>query len=203
MRKLDKKKLIKKFDKQADKYEKYLQKQQGKMFRSKMFSKASGKTLEVAIGAGLNMPYYPKSIELIGVDFSPEMLKKARKAAEQYGIRTELQLADVEELDFEENTFDTIVSSGTLCTYEDPLRMLNQFQRWCKPDGQILMIEHGISQFRSITWLQHRLNGLAKRAIGCNMNRDIQRLLKESDLSIEKIDRIMLGSLYLIHAKPS
>ncbi|HEX7064664.1 MAG TPA: class I SAM-dependent methyltransferase [Bacillales bacterium] len=198
---MEQEKRIRKFDKQAAKYAKKRNSQAANKWRRKLFNKASGHTLEVAIGAGMNFPYYSKSIKLTAVDFSPAMLKEARKGAAEHKIETDFILSAVEDLDFPSNSFDTIVSAGTLCTYEEPVRVLNLFNRWCKPDGQILLLEHGVTRFAPLAGLQKVLDPIAIKMIGCHQNRDIEKIVRRSDVRIEKIERAILGYLYLIWAK--
>ncbi|HET7578828.1 MAG TPA: class I SAM-dependent methyltransferase [Bacillales bacterium] len=198
---MDQEKLIEKFNKQAGKYAKKREKQAANHWR-RMCSQARGETLEAAIGAGMNFPHYPKSIRLTAVDFSPTMLGEAKKAAKAYGIETDFILSAVEELDFPADSFDTIVSTGTLCTYEEPKLVLNLFNRWCKPDGQILLLEHGLSTLPPLAFLQKGLDSFAVKAIGCHQNRDIEKIVRSSDIQIKHIERAVLGYLYIIQAKP-
>lgn len=117
-------KLVQKFDKQAAKYARKRKKQEQNKWRRQIFQFVRGKTLEVAVGAGMNFAFYPKDIEYIGVDFSPKMIDEAKEAAKIYGIKADFILSDVESLDFPENTFDTIVSAGSLCGYDNPVHVL-------------------------------------------------------------------------------
>ncbi|MGI2329141.1 class I SAM-dependent methyltransferase [Planococcus sp. YIM B11945] len=194
--------LIKKFDKQAAKYNRRREDDSTYKYRQRIFGEAGGKVLEVGIGVGLNFPLYKENIELTGVDFSSEMLKKAKAAARGYPFKATFIQADVETSEFEENTFDTIVSSGTLCAYQNPVKVLNNFQLWCKPDGKILLLEHGISSNKPLGWLQKSLDPLAVKMAGCHANRDISGIVKNSKLQLVKEERYMAGNIYLIWAKP-
>lgn len=192
---------IKKFDKQAKKYNKRRNNDRARKYRERIFKEAEGKVLEVGIGSGLNFPFYNKNVELTGLDFSSEMLKVAEDAVKDYAFKTTLVQADVESIDYEEDTFDTIVSSGTLCAYQDPVSVLNKFQKWCKPEGKILMAEHGISTNQSLAWLQNTLDPLALKLVGCHQNRDIAEIVRKSNLKMNKLERHLAGYLYLIWAK--
>src|SRR5690625_3953479 len=121
---MDRQSLIKKFDKQAKKYDKRRKNGQDYTFRQRIFQEAKGKVLEVAIGSGLNFPFYNRDIELTGLDFSHEMLKTAQNAAKDYPFKTTLIQKDVETVEFDECSFDTIISSGSLCAYQDPVHVL-------------------------------------------------------------------------------
>ncbi len=120
---MDKDAHIRKFNKQAKKYEKLQKKDPTARFRKRIIPDAEGKTLEVAIGTGLNLPYYRNVTELTGIDYSSEMLNAASKITHSYPFEINLEQVDVETIHFEENSFDTIVSSlpsvptKTLCRY--------------------------------------------------------------------------------------
>lgn len=158
--------------------------------------------MEVAIGSGLNFPFYSRDIELTGLDFSHEMLKTAQNAASDYPFKTTLIQEDVETVEFNENSFDTIISSASLCAYQDVVNVLNSFQKWCKPEGKILLMEHGISTNKPLAWLQKSLDPLALKIVGCHQNRNISEIVKESDLKFIKEERYLAGYLYLIWSKP-
>ena len=118
-------KLIRIFDKQANGYEKRRKNQSQAKWREKLLSSAKGKVLEVAVGAGANFQYYPRGDEVTAVDFSGEMLKKAKAAAIEEGMDAQFIHSDVESLSFEDYSFDTIISTLSLCGYENPMKVLN------------------------------------------------------------------------------
>ncbi|MCM3609857.1 class I SAM-dependent methyltransferase [Planococcus sp. MERTA32b] len=194
--------LPKKFDKQASKYNKLRTHDKTFKYRQKIFSDIQGEVLEVGIGVGLNFPLYNREVELTGVDFSGEMLKRARQAAKDYPFKTTLIQEDVETIDFPENSFDVIVSSGTLCGYQNPLGVLNNFQKWCRPEGKILLLEHGLSSNKPLAWLQKSLDPLSVKMVGCHTNRDISGLVKRSKLQFIREERYLAGNVYLIWGKP-
>ena len=196
------KSLIRKFDKQSRKYDKRRNSNHASKFRKRIFQEADGYVLEVGIGPGLNFPFYNQDVTLTGLDFSHEMLKVARDAAKNYPFETTFIETDVETVEFNENTFDTIVSSGTLCAYQNPVTTLNNFQRWCKPGGKILLLEHGISTKKSIACVQKAINPLALKLVGCHQNRNITDIVNKSQLKVTKEERYLGGYLYLIWAKP-
>ncbi|MFA9457262.1 class I SAM-dependent methyltransferase [Halalkalibacter sp. AB-rgal2] len=194
--------LIQKFDKQAKKYNKRRKNNHGYKFRQQIFQEAEGKVLEVSIGSGLNFPFYNRNIQLTGIDFSHEMLKTARNAAKNYPFKTTFIQHDVESVELSTNSFDTIISSASLCAYQDPIHVLNNFQKWCKPEGKILMLEHGICTSKTVGWLQKLLNPLMLKLTGCHQDRNITDIVKKSNLKITREERHLGGYLYLIWAKP-
>ncbi|MFI5153949.1 MAG: class I SAM-dependent methyltransferase [Chitinophagales bacterium] len=196
---------IKCFDKQANLYGRIRKKRKyiDHQWRRQLLHAARGKTLEVSVGAGANFRFYPRLEEITAVDLSPVMLEKAREAAMDAGLNVHLILSTVEDLNFEPGSFDTIVSTFSLCGYDDPEMILNLFGNWCKKDGQILMLEHGASKWLPILWLQNLFDPLQFRRIGCHANRRILEIVSRSDLQILKQERKFFGAIYLISAMPT
>ena len=199
---MDKIKLIRKFDKQSNLYERRRRQRTEREWRERLISGVQGNVLEVAVGAGANFPYYPKGIKLTAADFSPGMLGKAKAAAEDHGIDATLIQSDIASLELPERSFDTIVSTLSFCGYEDPLEVLDLFNRWCKPDGRILLMEHGISPNRFVGGVQQLLDPMLHRIVGCHFNRDIVKMLR-SKLRIDRLEPHLFGSIHLIWASPA
>lgn len=199
---MDKEKLARKFDRQARTYEKQRKKGNLVNWRRQLLQQAEGKVLELAVGAGANFAYYSPSAQVTAVDISPQMLGKAKGAAEEQGIYTTFMLSDIEALEFPEHTFDTVVSTLSFCGYEHPLQMFNKLSRWCKPQGRILLMEHGISFNPVFAFLQKAIDPVQFKLVGCHQKRDIMRLIQESDLEVQKVEHHWKGIVHLIWAKP-
>lgn len=193
---------IRKFDKQAQKYERMRDKHLLKQYCRQIFKEADGEVLELSIGVGNNFEYYQHIEWLTGVDFSPEMLKFAEAEAKHYSFGTTLLEKDIEGMEFEENRFDTIVSSLSFCSYQNPVALMNKLSKWCRPDGQILLMEHGVSTSKPLAILQKIVNPLSFKIVGCHQKRDIEKLVQQSDLEIKTVKRFVLGCVYLIWARP-
>lgn len=168
-----------------------------------MLSSAQGKILEIAVGAGNNFSFYPEEVEITAVDFSSAMLKKAEEAAREKRIQVEFLKSDIESIEFEQGNFDTVISTLSLCSYTKPIEMLNNISRWCKPGGQILLLEHGISTNRVFSFFQNRLNSVTYRRVGCHQNREIIRLINESNLTIKHVENHWFNSVHLVWATPN
>lgn len=193
---------IKKFDKQVGVYVRMRDNDKFSKYRRKLFDKAAGDVLEVGVGTGLNFPYYDEVEKLTAVDFSEPMIAEAEKEAAKYPFPVDFIRSDAEALEFEENSFDTIVSSLSFCSYNNPVELLNKFNVWCKEGGQILLLEHGLVTFKPLQLLQKSIDPLTMRIIGCHQNRDIEKIAARSNLEITGVERRVLGALYLIQAKP-
>ncbi|MDB5054589.1 MAG: methyltransferase type 11 [Bacilli bacterium] len=196
------KKLIRVFDRQAERYEKQRKKLQFSGLRRKLLQNAACHILEVSVGAGANFPFYAKSVQVTAVDISPKMIGKAEIAAREYEIQTDFIVSNLEDLHFAEYSFDTIISTLSFCGYDNPIQILQRFRHWCKPEGEILFFEHGKSSFLPIAWLQNTLDGLSVKAIGCHANRDILQMIKTAGIRIQRQESMMLGTVHLIWAKP-
>lgn len=199
---MNKEKQIRIFDRQAAQYGRKQESKKMREWRQKLLQHASGQVLELAVGAGANFPYYPKGVKVTATDFSAEMLKKATMAAQHNRIDAQLVLSDIDELEFPDHSFDTIVSTLSFCSYKDPLKVLGKLREWCKPEGQILLMEHGISSNLAFSAAQKVLDPLLYRVIGCHHNRNIIELLNQSGLQVTNVERYWAGIVNLIRAKP-
>lgn len=194
---------VKKFDKQADMYDKKRTKLEFGPYRKQLLRSVRGRVLELGVGAGANFPFYGRGLELTAVDFSPVMLEKARAANEQlYGLNVDFIQSDVDRLAIPDDSYDTIVSTLTLCAYEQPDKVLERLSSWCKPDGQILLMEHGLSANRAIAFAQRKLNPIGCKVTGCHHNRDILELVSRAKLKVIRAERHYAGMLHLLWCGP-
>lgn len=200
---MDKSKLARKFDRQARIYEKQRKKGVLRGWRQRLLEQASGEVLELAVGAGANFAYYNPDVQVTAVDISPRMLEKAKEAAKISRIQANFIQADIETLVFPKNKFDTIVSTLSFCGYDDPVRMFNQLGRWCKQDGRILVMEHGISTNPILALVQKGIDPFHYKMIGCHQKRDMMEIIQASNLRIQQHERHWQGIFHLIWATPS
>ncbi len=141
-----------------------------KKWRKKMLTETSGKTLEVGIGTGKNIPYYPEHVDLTGIDFSEKMIAKARKKTNT-GQKVELKVMNAQNMYFDDNRFDTVVTSCVFCSVPEPVKGLKEIRRVCKPGGRILMLEHVRSNKKPLGKIMDILNPLPLHIYGANINR--------------------------------
>lgn len=200
---MEKEKLIRKYDKQVKLYKGVCNNRTLARWRSEITKSAYGDVLEVGVGIGANFPYYDsEDVRLTGVDFSPDMLESAKQTASDCQINAELLQKDVEELQFEPDSFDCIVSTLTMCGYSNPTDILNRFNRWCRNNGRILLLEHGISSNALLSRVQKIADPLFQKTAGCHLDRDMLKIVEKSDLQIDYTARYWSDIVSLIWASP-
>ena len=199
----NKKNVVRLYDEQAKKYAR-MEKKKGFDYnwRKKLLSKASGDLLEVSVGAGANFKFYPKNVKVTAIDISKEMIREARLAAYEHGISAHFICAPVEDVFFESEKFDTVVSTLSLCAYADPVETVRKMKEWCKPGGKLLFLEHGLAKPKVARWLQNKLDGFQYRKIGCHANRDILQIIEATGLQVQKVERKVFGMIYIVECKP-
>ena len=171
--------------------------------RRRLLQQATGEVLEVAVGTGANLPYYPAGCCITAVDVSEAMLRYAEKRAQKLGLNAEFQQMDAENLDFPTDHFDTVASTMTLCTFIDPASALREMSRVCKPDGKILLLEHGRSSTGWIGQWQDRREHHHAKHVGCHWNREPLDIVAEAGLDIVSTSRHFFGIFHGIMAHPA
>jgi ubiquinone/menaquinone biosynthesis C-methylase UbiE len=147
-------------------------------WRKELIQQVNGKTLEVGVGTGKNLPYYVKDISLTAIDFSKNMLDKAKYKNElPSAIFLEM---DVQDMNFEDNTFDTVITSCVFCSVPDPVKGLKEIKRVLKPDGQLIMLEHVRSKGKVLGTLMDWFNFIPVNVMGSNINRRTRQNLIEA-----------------------
>ena len=171
-------------------------------WRELLWSKVEGiNILEVGVGTGKNFSYYPEAAEITAVDFSDRMLKRAKDRASKQKVKVRLQQMDVQNLKFEDNTFDTIIASFVFCSVPNPVRGLMEVERVCKPGGKVVLLEHVLSANRIVAWLMNLANPLVVRMIGANINRHTVENVSKSSLVVEQVTNLGAGIFKLIEAR--
>ena len=165
--------------------------------RSKIVPYAKGVVLDIGIGSGLNIPFYNKSNinHLYGLDPSSELIKIAKRVAKTHKLEIEFLECGAESIPLADNSIDTIVITYTMCTIPDISLSNAEMFRVLKPNGKLLFCEHGIAPDERVAKWQKIINPVwNKIAGGCNLNRDIPRLIKSSGLKISEIEEMYLPS---------
>lgn len=157
---------------------------------------ARGRVLEVAVGTGRNLAHYPRGCELTGVDFSPEMMEQAARRARHLRRPVDLRLMDAEALDFPDASFDTVVCTLAACTFPHPIMAFREMGRVLRPDGRVLVLEHG---FSDRPWLRRWQLGRVERQfqwLGCRWDREPHLIAQQGGLELLELRRMLFGVLY-------
>ena len=165
--------------------------------RDKLVPCAKGVVLDIGIGSGLNIPFYNKSNinHLYGLDPSPELLEIAKKVAKTNKLEIEFLECGAESIPLPNNSIDTIVITYTMCTIPDISLSSAEMLRVLKPNGRLLFCEHGLAPDKRVAKWQKIINPVwNKIAGGCNLNRDIPKLIESSGLKILEIEEMYLPS---------
>ena len=147
--------------------------------RKEVLSEAKGKVLEIGLGTGLNIPCYPKNIKHITtVDVNPGMNRYAKKRAMDSSKTIDHKVITAEKLPMPDGTFDTVVTTWTLCSILEVDQTLEEIYRVLKPGGKFIFLEHGLSRNKKIKKWQHRITPFWKViGDGCHLDRDIKKLI--------------------------
>jgi len=164
-------------------------------YRRRALEPARGETLEIGFGTGLNLPYYPEAVTKLTVIDSENMLPERveRRIAACPIPVTKMRLDAQGRLPFDDHTFDTVVTTLTLCSITDAAAALAEVRRGLKPGGQFVFFEHGRSDDPKVARRQDRFNPIQKIiGVGCNMNRRIDKLIEDAGFQIAQLDRFLL-----------
>jgi len=155
-------------------------------------SQASGDVLELAIGTGLNLPLYPPTARrVVGVELSEGMVNLARSRINEGGIgdRVEVTQGDVQNLDLPDESFDTVLSTYTVCTIPSPEAALAQAWRVLRPGGRLILVEHGPAKRQWVRAGQHLVNPLSVRFQADHILRDPVPLALDAGFDIIDSDQ--------------
>ena len=157
--------------------------------RATLLSQARGQVLELGAGTGLNLPYYPDDLEeLVLTEPSPPMVARLERRAKESGTAS-VMVAEAERLPFEDDRFDTVVSTLVLCTVDEPRQAIDEIARVLRPGGKLLFLEHVRADSRRLARWQDRLHRPWHAfAAGCNANRATVDMIGESALRIEAVE---------------
>ena len=178
------------------------------LLRRRLVRGVAGKVMEVSAGTGRNLPYYsPEDItSLVLVDASENMLLQA-KAKLVDGWKEDqvtIKAVPLEALSPTRDQFDVVLQTFGLCSVQDPVAFLTHLSQFCRPDGRIILMEHGRSKY---AWLNRVLDNSVEAHVerwGCRYNRDIAAIIQacEGVLKVEKCERWHFGTTYIYHLRP-
>ncbi len=175
------------FSRFYDLVEKHLEKKSFPKWRKLVWEKVplNSKVSEVGVGTGKNMPYYPGSVEVVGIDFSQGMLERAISRSTKYpDKKIKLMKMDVTDMNFPQNNFDFVISTFVFCTVPDPISGLKEVNRVLKPKGRAIFLEH----MRSTKWLNnvplYMMNPIIKTLVGTSVIRKTKENILEAGFHV-------------------
>jgi ubiquinone/menaquinone biosynthesis C-methylase UbiE len=163
--------------------------------RRRICARARGHVLEVAVGTGRNLAFYPRDARLTGLDLSPAMLAIAGRRAAESGRTADLRLGDAQSLPFADNQFDAVVFTLALSVIPDARRALAEAYRVLRPGGQLLLLEHVRSGIAPVRWLERVLEPLMASLARDHWLRDPRDHLGPIGFRVERCDRTKGGCI--------
>lgn len=160
-----------------------------------------GSVLEIGVGTGKNIPFYPAGASVTGIDISPQMLLRARRTALELDRAVDLRIGDAQALEFPDGAFDTAVGTFVFCSVPDAVKGLHELARVVKPGGDIWLLEHVRVDKPVIGTLMDALNPMAARMMGANINRRTVENVRAAGLHIVDLEHPGGALVKLIHAR--
>lgn len=196
------------YDNQADDYDHDMLRWDKLIFRGDRrwaADNASGDIIELGIGTGLNLPYYPPDSRIIGVDLSARMLQHARQRASNLRRPCDLRQGSIDQLDLPSACADTVVITFVLCNVPDVPAVLREARRILRADGRLVLVEHTLSRptWGPVALLQRALDPWSVRRNGEHLTRDPLPDLRNSSLRILDEQRHTLGLVVRVTATPA
>jgi len=162
----------------------------------------AGRILEVGVGTGKNMPFYPEGAQVTAIDLSERMLSRAQGRADEMNIKVDLRNMDVQNLEFPDDAFDAAVATFVFCSVPIAVQGLRELGRVVKPDGDIWLLEHVRVNRPVIGPIMDALNPIVVRVMGPNINRRTVENVKRAGLNVVQVENLTGELVKLIHARP-
>lgn len=186
-----------------DLLESFLEKVAFSKWRKRAFDYLEGENiLEVGVGTGKNLDFYPPEKKLTAIDFSPGMLSRARRKVEGNSMNIDLIEMDVQKLKFENQSFETVLATFVFCSVPDPIKGLKEIKRVCKKEGKIILLEHVRPSGRLLGKLFDTLNPFIVRLMGVNINRETVANIEKAGLRIEEERNLFSSIVKMVVASP-
>lgn len=162
----------------------------------------AGRVLEVGVGTGKNMAYYPAGAQVTAIDLSERMLARARRQAQALNLEVDLRQMDAQHLTFPDDSFDAVVSTFVFCSVPVAVQGLREIGRVTRPGGDIWLLEHVRIDRQVIGPLMDVMNPVVVRMMGANINRQTVENVKKAGLKIVSVENLKGELVKLIHARP-
>jgi ubiquinone/menaquinone biosynthesis C-methylase UbiE len=161
--------------------------------RQSLLGEATGRVLEIGAGTGVNLPHYDGAGEsLVLTEPEPPMIRRLQRSVRDHAAAAQILQASAEDLPFEDDSFDTVVSTLVLCGVDDQPRALREARRVLRPGGRLLFLEHVRSEDPSVARLQDRMNWLNHSIFGCDCNRPTLATIETQGFTIARVEHSAL-----------
>lgn len=157
--------------------------------RRKLLIGAGGSVLEIGAGTGANLAHYNGAESLVFTEPEPAMLRRLQKKARGEAPLAKILRAPAEDLPFEDDSFDTVVSTLVLCGVDDQARSLREIKRVLRPGGRLLFLEHVRSDEAALARFQDRMNWLNRLVVDCDCNRPTLTTIEATGFSVSHLER--------------
>ena len=146
--------------------------------------------LDVGFGTGLSLRYLPKDLSMVGIDISQTMLDVGRKRVRQLGF-TDVQLIkmDATQLDFPDGSFDRVLAAYFISTVPDPVRVLGELKRVCRPGAKMVFLNHFLNGNPLVRIVEKAISPICCR-LGFRTDLELRALMEAAGLRIERIEKI-------------
>lgn len=156
------------------------------------------RVLEVGAGTGTSFPAYPRHCEVIGIDLAPDMLARAQgKIRENGWSHLKILKMDALDLEFPDDSFDYVMAFHVVTVVPDPIRMMEEAKRVCRPGGRIVIVNHFTSDFPLLGLLTETLDPVTRR-LGWRTNLRLRPFIEAAELKVEKAYKLSKLSLYTV-----
>ena len=170
-----------------------------KPFKTRLFSHMQGNILFLALGTGLDIPFFPKGQQITAIDISPKMLDEAQDRIAAYEGTISAEVMDVHAMPYAAASFDQVFTSCTFCSVPDPVNGLKALHRVLKPGGQLFMFEHTGSKHYPFRQMMDLMTLLSEK-FGPSMNRDTVSNVKAAGFDIVEVENVFLDVVKTIKA---
>jgi ubiquinone/menaquinone biosynthesis C-methylase UbiE len=157
--------------------------------RQGLVGDATGRVLEIGAGTGANLPHYDGIESLIVTEPEPPMLRRLQRSAHEHAPRAQVLRAPAEDLPFEDDSFDTVVSTLVLCGVDDQPRALREARRVLRPGGSLLFLEHVRADDPGLARFQDRMNWLNRLVVGCDCNRPTLTTIEAAGFTVSELEQ--------------
>ncbi len=157
----------------------------GRRHAVEVINASAGKVLEVGVGTGLSLPDYRSDLSITGIDLAPEMLDKARERVTDAGLKnvSGLHEMDASNLEFADNSFDTVVAMYVITVVPDPAKVMQELARVARPGGEVMLVNHFSQDDGVRGWVERRMAPFAD-LVGWHSVFDVSRVMVCNDLKL-------------------